>query len=365
MKSFIHEMQTARIIFGTGTSTQLGDELARIDARRAFLLSTPEQADQAQGVAALGDALVGHFAGATMHTPVEVTERALQQVQAAKADCLIAVGGGSTTGLGKAIALRTGLPQIVVPTTYAGSEVTSLLGQTENGVKTTLRDPAILPRTVIYDVELTLTLPVASSITSALNAAAHAVEALYAPDRTPLTDAMAEAGLRAIGQSLRAVAVDPFDYEARSNLLCGAWLCGTLLSATTMGLHHKLCHTLGGALDLPHAETHSLILPYAIAYNEPGARAAVRTIGRAFGFRDVARELHELASDLGVSMALSSFDVTEADLDHVADLAVRSPYPNPVPIERAAIRKLLADSLMGMPPHKSSLSAAEMKRHDH
>jgi maleylacetate reductase len=363
MKSFVHDMRTARIIFGSGTSVQLGDELARIGARRAFLLSTPEQAHQAQGVASLGELLAGHFATATMHTPVEVTERALQKVLAAKADCLIAVGGGSTTGLGKALALRTGLPQIVVPTTYAGSEVTSLLGQTEDGVKTTLRDPAILPGTVIYDVDLTLTLPVAASITSALNAAAHAVEALYAPDRTPLTDAMAEAGLKAIGRSLKAVAADPLDRVARSDLLCGAWLCGTVLGATTMGLHHKLCHTLGGTLDLPHAETHSLILPHAIAYNEPGARKAIRAAGDALRLRSVARELHILASSLGVSMALSSFGVTDADLDQIADLAVRAPYPNPMPIERAAIRKLLGDALAGTPPQEPTLSAAEMERY--
>jgi alcohol dehydrogenase class IV len=181
------------------------------------------------------------------------------------------VGGGSTTGLGKAIALATGLDQIVVPTTYAGSEMTPILGQTERGVKTTQRSPAILPEVVIYDVDLTLTLPPALTATSGLNAIAHAVEALYAQDRNPIVSLMAEEGIAALARSLPVLVDAASDLAARSDALYGAWLCGACLGAVGMALHHKLCHTLGGSFDLPHAETHAVVLPHAVAYNSAAA----------------------------------------------------------------------------------------------
>jgi maleylacetate reductase len=236
-ESFDYEPAPVRVIFGSGTLTRLGPEVERLGARRVLVLSTQGRAEaQASGIAAsLGERSAGVFAGAVMHTPVAVTEQALRIVRDRGADALVAVGGGSTTGLGKAIALRTGLPQIVLPTTYAGSEMTPVLGETKDGAKTTLRDPRVVPKIVIYDVDLTLGLPVATSVASGMNAIAHAVEALYAEDRNPVTSLMAEEGIAALARALPRILKDPKDREARSDALYGAWLCGVCLG--TVGMH--------------------------------------------------------------------------------------------------------------------------------
>jgi alcohol dehydrogenase class IV len=268
IEPFTYDLPPTRVIFGAGTLARLVLEVERLGARQALVLSTPGRAEaQANGIAAsLGKRSAGIFAGAVMHTPVAVTERALRVVRERGADALVAVGGGSTTGLGKAIALRTGLPQIVLPTTYAGSEMTPILGETREGAKTTLKDPKILPEVVIYDVDLTLGLPAGVSAASGMNAIAHAVEALYARDRNPLISLAAEEGVAALARALPKILDAPRDHEARSEALYGAWLCGVCLGTVGMALHHKLCHALGGSFGLPHAETHAIVLPHAAAY---------------------------------------------------------------------------------------------------
>ncbi len=170
----------------------------------------------------------GVFAGAVMHTPVEVSERAVEMASRLHADVVVAIGGGSTTGLGKAIALRTSLPQIVLPTTYAGSEMTPILGETENGLKKTQTTPKVLPQVVIYDVEQTMSLPTGLSGTSGINAIAHAVEALYARDRNPVTSTLALAAVKALASALPKIASDPADRDARYDALYGAWLCASV-----------------------------------------------------------------------------------------------------------------------------------------
>jgi Iron-containing alcohol dehydrogenase len=218
-------------------------------------LSTPNQRPDAEGLSnRLGALSAGVFAEAAMHTPVDVTELASATFKASGADCVVSLGGGSTTGLGKAIATRTGADQIVIPTTYAGSEMTDILGETKSGEKTTRRDPSILPETVIYDVDLTLTLPQALRVTSGLNAMAHAAEAIYAPDRNPIISLIAAEATRALCDALPGIVRATDDREARASALYGAWLCGAALGGASMALHHKLCHTLGGAFDTPHAE---------------------------------------------------------------------------------------------------------------
>lgn len=340
-----------RVIFGMGTLTQLGDEIDRLGARRVVALSTPQQADQVAAIVdVLGARCVGHFSGAVMHTPVAVTDDALAEVRSRRADGIVSIGGGSTIGLGKAIALRTDLPQIAVPTTYAGSEMTPILGETRDGVKTTQRGAAILPETTIYDVALTMGLPRMLSATSGLNAVAHAVEALYAADRNPVTTLMAESAVAALADALPRIVDDPDDQEARSAALYGAWLCGIVLGATGMGLHHKLCHTLGGSFDLPHAETHAVILPHALSYNSQAAGEAASRIARALRVEDAALGLHELARRLEAPTSLRGLGLAEADLDRAAALATASPYPNPRPLDRDAIRALLDDAFHGRAP---------------
>lgn len=351
MRDFNFQALPTRVIFGSGTIARLPDEVRRMGLSRVLVLSTPQQAGEAERLAAsLGGLAAGTFPGATMHTPVAVTEAALAVVREMRADGVVSIGGGSTTGLGKAIAVNTDLPQIVVPTTYAGSEMTDILGETKDGVKTTRRSPAIQPETVIYDVDLTLGLPAGMSATSGLNAIAHAVEALYAEDGSPLVSLMAEGGIAAFAKALPAIVADPTNREARADALYGSWLCGTCLGMVSMALHHKLCHTLGGTFDLPHAETHSIVLPHATAYNAPAAPEAMARVAKALGAADAAQGLYDLAGRIGAPRALKDIGMPESGIDRAADLAAANPYRNPRPVEREAVRRLIARAWAGEPP---------------
>lgn len=347
-RTFIGTFHPARIVFGAGTLAQTATEAARLGMTRPLVLSTPFQRADADRLAhQIGAA--GVFAGAAMHTPTDVTAQAMAAYADCGADGVIALGGGSTIGLGKAIAYRNDAPQLVIATTYAGSEVTPILGQTENGVKTTVRAASILPETVIYDPELTVGLPVAMSVTSALNAMAHAVEGVYAQDKNPVASMMAVEGVRALRDALPGIVANPADLGARSDALYGSWLCGTVLGAVGMALHHKLCHTLGGSFDLPHAETHSVMLPHTAAYNARAAQADMQPLADLFG-GEIGTGLWEFARSLGAPMALRDLGLEAADLDRAADLAAQNPYWNPQPVERGAIRDLLQRAWEGAPP---------------
>ncbi len=351
MKPFIYNGLPARVIFGFGTIGQLGAEVERLGIRRALILSTPQQKVDAEKTAKdLGARAVGVFAEAAMHAPVDITERAMKTVDELSVDGLVAVGGGSTTGLAKAIALRTDLPQVVAPTTYAGSEMTPILGETKGGLKTTTRSPKILPETVIYDIELTLSLPPQLSAVSGMNAIAHAVEALYARDRNPIIALMAEEGIRALATALPKIVADPSDRAARSDALYGAWLCGVCLGSVGMALHHKLCHTLGGTFDLPHAETHTAVLPHAVAYNSKAAPEAMAVVARALGVANAAHGLYDLAGQLGAVRALGDLGMPSDGVEHAAELAMENPYWNPETLEKTAIHALLGRAFSGSPP---------------
>ncbi|MCE6077720.1 iron-containing alcohol dehydrogenase [Agrobacterium vitis] len=350
-EEFASTWPAVRVRFGVGVRHDLVAEIARLECHRALILTTPEQAHVAEEFAALcGESAAGIFTRARMHTPVDISEEATAYARDIGADCLVAIGGGSTTGLGKAIALRSDLPQIVVPTTYAGSEATAILGQTENSVKTTLTSPKVQPEVILYDAELVRSLPVGMTVTSALNAMAHAAEGLYAQNRTPLTTLMALEGLRAFRDALPRVLEDPSDLKARGETLYGAWLCGTVLGQVGMALHHKLCHTLGGSFDLPHAETHAVILPHAIAYNSVAAQDELRPLAELFGGQEPGAELYDFSRTSHAPMALKDLGLKESDLDRAADLAAQNPYWNPRPVERDAIRRLLQAAWAGEPP---------------
>ncbi|WJR76861.1 maleylacetate reductase [Bradyrhizobium sp. NP1] len=338
-----------RVCIGAGVRHEVGAEMDARKLRRALVLSTPEQVAQGEATMAdLGARALGIFSRATMHTPVRITEAALAAAETA--DCLVAIGGGSTIGLAKAIALRTDLPQIVLPTTYAGSEATPVLGQSADGVKETLRSPKVQPEIILYDPELVATLPLSLTVTSGLNAMAHAVEALYARDRNPLSSQLALGGLRAFVTSLPRVVACPGDLTAREQTLFGAWLCGTVLAQVGMALHHKLCHTLGGRFNLPHAATHAILLPHTAAYNADAAAEmlvpAEELVGGPIGSR-----LYDFAASLGAPLALKSLGLSETDLDEAAKLAAENPYWNPKPIERGDIRGLLQKAWEGSHPH--------------
>lgn len=346
--SFVYQMLPARVVFGRGTIAALPAEAERLGLRRLLVLSTPEQVGLAERVRKfLGDRAAGIFGLATIHTPIEVTKQALELVEAERIDGVVSAGGGSATGLGKAIALRTDLPQIVLPTTYAGSEMTPILGETQDRRKTTQRSPKIQPEVVIYDVDLTLTLAPLMSALSAFNALAHAVEALYAPDSNPIVEMMAEDGVRAIVAALPKVLKEPTNPEARASLLYGAWLCACCLGVTTMGLHHKLCHTLGGLFDLPHAQTHAIVLPYALAHNAPMVPEAMTRLCRAIGSDDAAGALLRLGHDCGIPLALRDIGMPHDGIAYAIEQALTNPYANPRPIEVGPLSNLLERAWAG------------------
>ncbi len=347
---FTYQGSPARVVFGADAFAQVAAEVDALGAARALVLTTAEQAQTGRAlVAALGARAVGHFAGAVMHTPVTVTQQAMQALESVQADVLIAIGGGSTIGLAKALALRSGLRQIAIPTTFAGSEATPILGQTENGEKTTMTEARLRPDVILYDLALVKTMPPALAVSSALNALAHAVEGLYAQDRNPMTSLMAQEGSRALISALPRLKADASDLTAWAEAQYGAWLCGTVLGQVGMSIHHKLCHALGGGFDLPHADTHAILLPHAVSYVEAAVPELLQPIAAMTGAATAALGLQALAKSLGAPTALRALGLTEADLDRATALATARPYWSPKPIEADAIRALLSRALDGAP----------------
>jgi maleylacetate reductase len=342
---FAYTANPMRVVFGIGAVAKLAAEVTSLGLGKVLVVCSPGQANMGGQVSrSLGERSVGVVAEARMHVPIEVADQARRTAVERGADGVVAVGGGSAIGLGKAIALAHGLEVIAVPTTYAGSEMTPIWGITEGGAKRTGRDRSVLPTSVIYDPELTVGLPISMSVTSGMNAIAHAVEGLYAPDASPIISLMAEEGLRALVQSLPAIVANDGDIQARSTALYGSWLCGAVLGNTTMSLHHKLCHALGGTLGLPHSPTHSVMLPHVLAFNAPSAPAAVAAVSRALGgVPDPAEGLWAMGGELGAPRALAELGMAQTDIERVADVAVANPYANPRPVTREdAIRLLTA-----------------------
>jgi maleylacetate reductase len=362
---FTYNGQPSRVIFGAGSLQHLAREIDLLGAKRALVLSTPEQRASAEMIAdLLGSKAAGVFDRAVMHVPIETAREARQMALLLGADCAIAIGGGSTTGLGKAIALDSGLPILAIPTTYAGSEMTPIYGITEGGLKKTGKDARVLPRTTIYDPDLSMRLPVALSITSGINAIAHAAEGLYAVDSNPIMDLMACEGIAALARALPAIYKNATDktaradaeyVKARSDALYGAWLCGTVLGNVGMALHHKLCHTLGGSFNLPHAEVHTIVLPHALAYNQAAAPKAMQKIAKALGVSEshnttAAQATWDLAYNNGAPTSLAVIGLQESDLDKACDIAMQNQYANPRLLERVALRALFQDAFEGMRP---------------
>jgi len=352
MDKFTYVAMPTRVVFGAGAVAQLAAEVQRLGAKRALLISTPGRAQMVRAIAR-GLQVAGIFDQAVMHTPIKAVEAARDMASSVEADCCIAIGGGSTIGFGKAIALSSSLPVVVVPTTYSGSEMTTIWGISEGGAKKTGRDPKVLPKAVIYDPQLTLDLPAGVSAASGMNAIAHCCEALYAHDGNPLVSLIAEEGIRALAAALPIIAQAPRDLEARTSALYGSWLAGLSISTTGNALHHKLCHVLGG-FGLPHAETHSIVLPHAMAYNAAAAPEAMRRIARALGIKagteTAPTGLWQLEQRLGLPMKLADIGMKEADLERAARIAVQAPYPNPRKVEYEGVLELLHNAYEGRKP---------------
>ncbi|GAA1807936.1 maleylacetate reductase [Planosporangium flavigriseum] len=347
------EDRPVRVVFGAGSLHQVGREAAAL-GRRALLIAGPHE-DEAAGVVAahLGADLAGRLRDVAQHVPTDLADEATRRASRSGADVLLAVGGGSATGLAKAIALRTGLPILAVPTTYAGSEMTPIWGLTDSQGKTTGRDPRVLPRTVLYDPALTVSLPPPLSGASGLNALAHALEALYAPDATPLLTTVAEEALRTLAEALPVVVAQPDDRDARSQALFGAWLAGWALGGTTMGLHHKLAHVLGGTYGLPHAGVHSALLPQVAAFNAAAAPEAFTRAARALRVDapgDVGQVLFDLATKVGAPTSLADLGLASDAIDDVAAVVAASTVANPRPAVEAELVHLLRAAFIGTRP---------------
>ncbi|MGD9526894.1 maleylacetate reductase [Pseudonocardia sp.] len=354
---FTYEALPMRVVFGAGSAAALGDEMARLGLHRVLVLCTPGQVATANRVVdPLGDRVAGVFPGARMHVPAEVADAASGRAAELGADGCIAVGGGSTIGLGKAVALRHGLPVIAVPTTFAGSEMTPIWGLTDGGIKRTGRDATVLPRSVVYDPDLVSSLPPRLAVTSGFNAMAHAVEGLYAPDASPVVSLMAQEGVRLLVDALPGIAAGADSWDAA---LRGAWLCGAVLGATTMSLHHKLCHVLGGTFDLPHADVHTVVLTHVAAYNLPWAPAADAALQRVLG-PDPAGALWDLAAHLGAPTSLAALGMADGGLPEVVRQVLAVPYANPRPVVAGEVAALLAAAQAGKRPgtYASSNTAA-------
>ena len=355
MDDFIFEARPARVLFGAGSRNRLGQEAGLLGMTRAMIVTTASQVAEASRLAdQLGPLCQTIFARAAMHTPVAVTDEAMAEVERLRIDGIIALGGGSAIGLGKAIALRTGLDQIALPSTYAGSEMTPILGETQDGRKVTRSDPAILPETVIYDVELTATLPPSVAAVSGVNAMAHAIEALYARDRNPVVTMLALESIRALFNALPRLATNDDVQDAREQTLYGAFLAGRCLGAVGMALHHKLCHVLGGLFGLPHAPLHTALLPHALAYNAPAIPDALLALEPILG-ACAPQALFDMNQRLGAIPALRDLGMPLEGIEPAVDQALATPYWNPQALDRSKLTNLLRRVWAGDAPYSPPL----------
>ena len=351
MFNFDYRTLPWNIIFGTGALKRLPEELVNLGYTRALVLSTPDQANQGQSIVTLlGGLAVGIFDQAQMHVPASTVAQAIERVEVLKADCTVSIGGGSTTGLGKALALKLGLPNIVIPTSYAGSEMTNIWGITENDRKVTGRDNSVVPTLTIYDPELTLTLPAKFAGPSGLNAMAQAVVNVAAGHVNPIVQLMAIEAVRSLAHSLPIVIAEPENMEARAEALYGACLAGGSLGTGTTSLHHRLCHTFGGIFNTPHAETHTILLPHCVAYNAAATVTGTQKLADAMGVENAAVGIFELAKTLGAPTALRDIGIREIDLDKAAAVATETPVNNPEPVTKERVRELLQRAWAGEIP---------------
>ena len=339
---FTHETLPQRVRFATGeAAAAVAEEAELLGIRRAMVIASPRGAENARAVIA-GIGVAALHDGVREHVPVEVADTARAVAADHDVDGLVCVGGGSATGLAKAVALTSGLPVLAVPTTYAGSEATDVWGLTREGTKTTGVDARVLPRSVVYDAGLTVDLPVRLSVTSGLNALAHAVDALWAPRADPINAALAVEGARALAAALPAVVADPGGPTAREQALYGTYLASVAFASAGSGLHHKICHVLGGRYDLSHAATHAVVLPHVLALNAPHAPEAERRLAGALGASTAVAGLADLYERLDAPRTLRDLGLREDQVtDAAAAILPAVPPSNPAPVSPTVLEDLL------------------------
>ena len=348
---FVHDTLPQRVYFGSGLAREpLKTEAVRLGVTSVMVIASPRDAELA-GAITRDLPVVRRHDEVVMHVPVEVAARAREAAEDAKADALVSIGGGSATGLAKAVAMTSGLPVIAVPTTYAGSEATAVWGLTEDGRKTTGADPRVLPKAVVYDAVLTVSLPVDMSVASGLNALAHSVDAMWAPNTDPIVAALAAEGIRALNEGLPRVAANPDDLAGREEALYASYVSAVAFASAGSGLHHKICHVLGGKYNLPHAQTHAIVLPYVLAFNAPAAPEAEGRIKGSFGSGSALGGLEQLRAALNAPRALAYYGFAKADIPAAAAAILPAvPPSNPRPVTVADLEKLLRAAWAGVDP---------------
>ncbi|HVL05629.1 MAG TPA: maleylacetate reductase [Acidimicrobiales bacterium] len=347
---FVHEGVPVRVVFGAGARHRLAAELDGLGLGQVVLIASASSRTEADAMAAaLDHRLTWRVDGVRQHVPAELAETVAADALRAGADGIVSLGGGSATGLGKAVA-RSGLPLVAVPTTYAGSEMTPIWGITTAGRKEIGRDLRVLPKAVLYDPELTYGLPPPITAASGMNAVAHCLEALWAAAASPLTEPLALEAARGLCASLPIAVAEPWDAKARGRALVAACQAGMALAGAGTGLHHKLCHLLGGRYDLPHAPTHAALLPHVVGFNEPALGSLSARMAVAVGTGRASTGVYDLAVRMGLTMALGRLGMPESAIDEVAAEVAAAPPANPRPVEEAGLRSLLRAAWEGDGP---------------
>lgn len=379
MDSFHYVSYAQEVIFGPGSLAQLGEAVERFGFQR-LLLCTSHSVRAGGHVAplesALGARLVGVFDHVIQHVQDTQVDEVLALAVEKKVDALIGLGGGSPLGMAKTVAFKLDgkgaghpaaavspvdqprTPVVAIPTTYAGSEMTSVYGTTQTREtpprKVTVSDPRIAPKLVVYDPELTMDLPPEITASTGINALAHCIEALYSITRNPLSTAAALSAVRHIHNSLLRCYTDGSDLEARTEMLLGAHLAGLSLASVKMGLHHGLCHVLGGTANVPHGIANSIILPHAMRFNADVTAPQLLPAAEAMGISSTglspaavieseAQCIFELIGNMNVPQRLRDAGVKQTDLPALAQLGFQNGgiKNNPKPITAAQIETLL------------------------
>jgi maleylacetate reductase len=348
---FIHETLAQRVIFAAdGAAVAVAEELDALSVARVMLIAPTRDRSVADAIAQRTP-VVHHHEEVVMHVPVDVAERAREAAARAGADALVAVGGGSTTGLAKAVALTTGLPIVAVPTTYSGSEATNVWGMVRGETKTTGVDARVLPRSVVYDASLLTTLPAAMAVASGLNAMAHGIDSMWGPRADPIDRALAQEGIRGLATGLPVVAADAGSIEGIEHMLYGAYLAAVAFASAGAGMHHKICHVLGGMFNLPHAQTHAVVLPHVVAFNLSHAREAEERIAAALGSKTAATGLADLYASLDAPRALRDYGMPQDGIAKAAATILEViPAGNPALVTEASVGALLRAAWAGDQP---------------
>ena len=337
-----------KVVFGPGSFDNIAGEIDELGASRVMIVATPGRSSLTlKAKVKLGDKLVETFDKAVVHVPESTATDARNLAERSEVDTILALGGGSAIGVAKAIALESSISIVAVPTTYGGSEMTPIWGMTRHGKKETGRDMRVQPKVVIYDPDLTIGLPPETTASSGLNAIAHCVEALYAVDANEASSDAALEGLRLLNDALPLLAASPGDRVQREHALMGAWRAGFALATVQMALHHKLCHTLGGSFNLPHAGTHAVLIPYTAAYNRDAAPEAMKRAAAAMSVEDAPTALLNLARSIPAPKSLKEIGMQKTDLGRAADLALQKEYPNPRKLDKESILLLLTAAYEG------------------